>query len=295
MVAVLASLLLHAGIGLALTRLPCRGAEAAPPQCAPTCFVLSGPLATGGGPDKLLAGQHPSSTSTGLFTPSGVEIPIPVTSIGSAQLGPAIGGVPGNAGSTSGPPAVAGSGEGGNGANGDGFTTSFFGVATRSAKVVYVLDRSGSMGEKGRLDAAKQELLSSLRQLPADASFQVIVYNSMDDILVGHADELVPATPENVGCAAEALRDLEPVGGTKHLPALTVALRMRPDVIYFLTDADDLTEAEQITITRLNTTHAVFHTIELTRIHCGSPGMPMQVLARTTGGTYTAIDLTTPR
>jgi len=40
-----------------------------------------------------------------------------------------------------------------------------------------VIDRSISMATSGALSRAKRELVASLRALPADARFQVIVYS----------------------------------------------------------------------------------------------------------------------
>jgi hypothetical protein len=226
----------------------------------------------------VLAGQHTSTESIGVF---------PV----ATQYGPTIGDVP-KAGPSLANPGPGGGPNGSAGNNGiTEATTQFFGTPTRGQRIVYVIDRSASMGENGRLDVARQELMASLCRLPANAFFQVIVYNSTDEILVGNAEMLVPASPENIAHVDHALATLEPVGGTRHLTAITVALRMRPDVVYFLTDADDLSKTDQTSIQRLNADHAIFHTIELTRVHCGQPGMPMQVLASSTGGTYRALDV----
>src|SRR5581483_7459538 len=65
---------------------------------------------------------------------------------------------------------------GGN-SNGGPPGASFFQVASPARSVVYVLDRSGSMGPSGALERAKAELLLSLRRLPPEMLFQVIAYN----------------------------------------------------------------------------------------------------------------------
>ena len=56
-------------------------------------------------------------------------------------------------------------------------TTAFFQIVTQAKVIVYVVDRSASMGLNGSLAAAKRELLASLDRLPPSARFQVIVYN----------------------------------------------------------------------------------------------------------------------
>src|SRR5581483_6193909 len=52
---------------------------------------------------------------------------------------------------------------------GGGKGTSFFHVGTEARSIVYVIDRSASMGLDGSYDAAKHELLASLEQLPDTA------------------------------------------------------------------------------------------------------------------------------
>src|SRR5919198_794363 len=52
-------------------------------------------------------------------------------------------------------------------------TTTFFQIATEGKAIVYVIDRSASMGCNGFLAAAKRELLASLERLPSTARFQV--------------------------------------------------------------------------------------------------------------------------
>src|SRR5262249_3744008 len=60
--------------------------------------------------------------------------------------------------------------------SGAGSTTTFFQVSTQAQSVVYVIDRSGSMGNGGRMALARRELLASLDRLPVSARFQIIPY-----------------------------------------------------------------------------------------------------------------------
>jgi hypothetical protein len=134
--------------------------------------------------------------------------------------------------------------------------------------------------------------MTSLSCLPADARFQIIVYNKVAEPLLGYPFELLPASTENVARAAAALEKREATGGTHHLPALTLAFELRPAVIYFLTDADDdLTANDLREALKRRPRGTVIHTIELTPINRGRPEMPMQVLARSTGGVYRGLDL----
>ncbi len=114
-----------------------------------------------------------------------------------------------------------------------------FPVPAAARSVVYVIDRSGSMGQRGRLTLARRELEASLHSLPESTQFQIIAYNRQAEPLrLSGKSSLVPATPDNIQQAARLLDAMEPEGGTEHLPALQQAIRLRPDVIFFLTDAD---------------------------------------------------------
>jgi hypothetical protein len=175
---------------------------------------------------------------------------------------------------------------------GDGGTTAFFHVAAHGRAIVYVIDRSASMGLNGALAAAQQELRASLERLPPTARFQVIAYNrSAEPLHVGGRADLLPATPENKARAAALVAALRAEGGTEHLPALRRALTLRPDVIYFLTDADDLRPEQVLAITQLNQGRAVIHALELHRDDRGRRGAALPVLAQHNHGEYRAVAL----
>jgi hypothetical protein len=185
------------------------------------------------------------------------------------------------------PPARQGLGASSGGPGTGPCTTVFFEIATQAKTIVYVVDRSASMGLNGCLAAAKRELRASLDQLPSSARFQIIVYNRSAAMLRinGHSG-LVSATSDNKRCVASLLEEIPAEGGTEHLQAVRQALALRPDVIYFLTDAADL-RAEQIrAITALNHGRCVIHTIELGRAPGGSSDSPLAALARENQGCY---------
>jgi hypothetical protein len=183
----------------------------------------------------------------------------------------------------------------------DAPTTSpaFFQVAAQGQSIVYVIDRSASMGPNGGLAAAKRELLASVQQLPATARFQVIVYNRLAAALpLGGKTNLVPATEDNKGQMEVLLKDVVAEGGTEHGPALALALGLQPDVIFFLTDADDLTDQQVRVATQLNSRlnhgRTCIHAIELNTDNRAHEEMPLHVLARNNHGTYQAVSLQSP-
>jgi len=125
-----------------------------------------------------------------------------------------------------------------------GYTrTGVFGVEGEGAKFVYVFDRSGSMDGHGGLPLAmaKAELISSLKDLGQTHQFQIIFYNEHPRIfnLAGSPGRLVFGNDYNKMQAQRFVGSITADGATQHEEALVTALRMAPDVIFFLTDADE--------------------------------------------------------
>jgi hypothetical protein len=170
-------------------------------------------------------------------------------------------------------------------------TTDFFQVPAQGRSIVYVVDRSASMGMEGRWEAARRELLASLSRLPASVRFQIIVYNRWtESIRLGVRPELLPATEENKALACRFLDAVVAEGGTDHLPALRAALALQPDVVYFLTDADDLQPEQVRAVTQLNRGLCAIHAIELSAANRHRPEMPLHLLARHNRGVYQAVE-----
>lgn len=177
---------------------------------------------------------------------------------------------------------------------GEGGETSFFDISDRGTRFVYVLDRSGSMSNHAAIRVAKAELITSLQSLDATQQFQVVFYSQVAYEFTLGKDEpkLYWATDYNRTAARQFIAGVQPGGGTSHMPAIRKALKYRPDVLFFLTDADDeLFAGDLDTVKQLN--HG-------TRIHCieFGNGAELQVdnflkkLARQNGGTYRYRDIT---
>src|ERR1700754_1935338 len=111
-----------------------------------------------------------------------------------------------------------------------------FGLEARGTKFVYVFDRSGSMSEyHGRpLRAAREELIASLADLDDRNQFYVIFYNEEPRLFqVGSVKGcLLFATPDNKQAANDFIAGIQADGGTDHMAALEIALRLHPDVIF---------------------------------------------------------------
>ena len=102
------------------------------------------------------------------------------------------------------------------------------------------------MATRNALDVAKRELLASLDQLPPDAQFAVVFYNLRATVFAddqGHRG-LMAATKAHKAQVRTQLASIVPDGGTDHMLALRAALKMRPEVIFFLTDADLMTNGD---------------------------------------------------
>jgi hypothetical protein len=170
--------------------------------------------------------------------------------------------------------------------------TTFFQVPAEGAAVVYVIDCSASMGLNGGLTAARRELLASLGRLPESARFQVIAYNrTAYPLRLAGGSDLVPADDENRRETADLLARLRASGSTNHLEALRRALELGPDVIFLVTDADDLTPEQVRRVTQWNGDRAAIHAIELGGREDSRPGGPLETLARSNRGTYRFVPL----
>jgi hypothetical protein len=279
-VALLTSLALHGLTLFGLSRLP-GGAAAALPAAAWQGSGEAAVLGDESEPVCFLVQRSPPPKPKPLAVP---VRPLPYPPVPLQPSAAAVTG-PGTARPQPGPLSKAGGG------SGKGGSTTFFGVPTPADAVVYVLDHSASMGLGGRLAAAKQQLLASLEQLPPTARFQVIVYNSKAQPLLLDQPGMMPATTANKQRIASALHQLRAEGGTHHDQALLKALALRPAVVFFLTDADDLSDDYRLLVTRLNRHRTIIHTIELDTANLGRPAMPLQALARENGGTYQAVDV----
>ena len=114
---------------------------------------------------------------------------------------------------------------------------------------------------------AKRELIASLESLQRTSRFQIVFYNERPTVFNPN-----PSTPPELLFGTDAAKEeaqgfvsaIRGRGGTRHLDALQAALRMGPDVIFFLTDADEpeLTDEELEQVDRWNRSAATIHTIE---------------------------------
>jgi len=175
--------------------------------------------------------------------------------------------------------------------------TGMFGVESEGYKFVFVIDRSASMGGSGQaaLSAAKAELLASLKNLAQVHQFQIIFYNERPTAFnpTGDPRRALFATERNKALAAEFVESILPFDGTQHYDAVMLALRLRPDVIFLLTDADD----PKLTPAQLDRINRMAGGITINAVEFGTGPQAdaenfLVRLARENGGKHAYVDLT---
>jgi HEAT repeat protein len=190
--------------------------------------------------------------------------------------------------------------------------TSFYGITTRSKRLIYVLDVSGSMlledrtGSTGgpggsKIDRAKRELKASITALPEDAHFTIIVYA---DGLRLWKQKLTPGDKGTKGEALKWVDELRAIGATNVFDALEKAFELAgrgatdkrynlaADTILFMSDGHPnrgrIVDPRAIIaeISRMNEHKKVtIHTIGVGDDHDVEL---MKRIARMNGGTYVA-------
>ena len=169
-----------------------------------------------------------------------------------------------------------------------------FGIEDRGRRIVYVIDRSASMGDFGTMRRVKAELAASLSRLKPDQRFQILFYNSSVTVLDPPAGASARAgmfrgDDRDRGLAMRGIRRITPAGGTEHAQPLLTALAYQPDVVFFLTDGEKpgLSLAELDRIVGRNAAAASIHCIQFGQ-EGPVPGYAnfLQRLSARTGGEY---------
>ena len=173
-------------------------------------------------------------------------------------------------------------------------TVSVFGISGTGSRFVYVFDRSISMAGLP-LRAAKQQLITSLDALDSVHQFQVIFFNHEPQAwdLTGGQNRIAFATDANKRLASKFVRSVTATGGTFRRTALQHALRLRPDVIFFLTDTDDPMAAADLAeaIRRARRDTIAINTIEYGSGRAVVGENFLTQLAHRTDGRYVYVDI----
>ena len=187
---------------------------------------------------------------------------------------------------------------------------SFFGIRPASDRIVFVLDRSGSMNEifagtvgvgerapRKRWKEAQEQLFGFLEAIGPTARFDVILFHTIPEIWEG---QLVPADASHVQDLRAWLGLQVPNGGTRLRPAIESALRvdahgqvdlahLEADTVIVLCDGETEEGAAWIgpfLQEHLPTTRVVFHGVQV------GPGgdESLERLAKESHGDFVRID-----
>lgn len=158
---------------------------------------------------------------------------------------------------------------------------------------VLVIDRSQSMGAGGLdvLRAAAAELAHQLSSLTPQQTVQVVAYN--DAVVYGTGPHLVPATEAHRAALVAFVAHLPAYGPTEHIRGLLAALKLRPEVIFLLTDGGDpIPDGNQLALVRrLAAGRTQIHCLHFGRGPADERARFLQRLAQDSGGQYRYCEL----
>jgi hypothetical protein len=155
---------------------------------------------------------------------------------------------------------------------------------------VFVMDRSKSMA-LGTIQSVAKELAARLTKLRPEQTMQVVAYNEKPAYLTGR--ELIPATDENKRNLITFVTNLTANGQTAHNRGVASALRLKPEVIYLLTDGGDplLSLGDLLAIRDENAGRTEIHCIQFGRGPQPQSADILKKLAAQNRGHYTYVDL----
>jgi hypothetical protein len=197
---------------------------------------------------------------------------------------------------------TSGSGSPGKGSGGLNQTqASFLGVTGTGSSFVYVLDRSDSMNALSSAPflLAKRELLKSIQSLGPAHQFQILFYNDSISPMsgaLGGRNRLLFAKDTEKARATQFIRGMIANGGTEHLPALKGGLSFAPDVLFFMTDAEEprLNQAQLADLQeRAAQSGTTIHTIQFAPGEPTGDGGWLRALAEMNRGKYRYVNVDT--
>lgn len=239
-------------------------------------------IVTGGGPKLDISNPWGGlGASRGVPTGDGIALGERVEALGGG----------GNGGGSR------GSGEGngiGNGV-GDGTGTSFFGLTAQGQKFVFVVDASSSMRrpsfgpERTLFNRVKLEIMRSIRRMTEQQQFFIVFFN--DSLFPMPAKSLVAAEQDTQQYYLRWMSQMKSGGQTDPEDAIQLALRLQPDVIYFLTDGE-FHRGLVKRIAGMNRAGVVIHTINYGSDDDGS--VSLREIAEQNGGAYYFVPVPKP-
>lgn len=158
---------------------------------------------------------------------------------------------------------LGGEGTGDGTGNGSGSGGGFFGIRPIGNSIVYVVDCSRSMNHphdsdaKTRFRRLKMELVKSIGMMHEDMQFYIVFFN--EEAFPMPATSMVYATASQKQKQLEWVARMRADGNTDPRSALSLALKMKPHMIYFLTDGS-FDRAVEKQVLKLSQKDTVIHT-----------------------------------
>ena len=172
----------------------------------------------------------------------------------------------------------------------------FYDFKIYAKRVIFVIDRSGSMGRRvgreSKLRQAKRELLGTIQVLPEDTSFNIVFFHGKVGVW---QRGLVKASRQNKEKAARFIAGIRFGDWTNSYGALDESLKLdgNTEAIYFLTDGEPtrgkITDVREIV--RVISRENRFRRIQLNAVQIGGGPLAtefMKALARQNEGQYRA-------
>lgn len=111
-----------------------------------------------------------------------------------------------------------------------------FGNGGNARKIVFICDATGTMINK--FASLKDQLAKAIAGLKPVQSFNVVFYYDGSKFSALDNNQLLPATPDNKRKAFAFLDGITTTGTTDPIPAIEVAFKMAPQLVYFLSDGE---------------------------------------------------------
>ena len=113
-------------------------------------------------------------------------------------------------------------------------TSTYYDLPIFARRLVFVIDSSASMRKRGRMDAAKLELIDAVNSLDEETSFGIVAFNSSTG---AWQRVLQKATTPAKASAAMWINSLEPINYTASYDALEATFGFKNlEAIYFVSD-----------------------------------------------------------
>ncbi len=200
----------------------------------------------------------------------------------------------------------AGVGSGGGYGLGDGMggagTANFFGAEARGRRLVFIVDSSISMFGS-RWEALTYELKRSLSSLYKDQEFFVIAFDSQPHPMFGEfppRGKFLKPGEDSTYRVIRWLRSLELGSNTLPATSISIALEMKPDAIFLLSDGelmDDTVERLRFHYRSLKelqqsqSTYDVMIPIHTILLESSVGFQTLETISKESGGTFTPVHL----